>query len=82
MDTWWDITITRLDGSELRLSEQHRSPPREEGEVIERKDAAGELIRAQINSVTQHPPHKGSGLGIFQIIATEILTPKAGKAPE
>ena len=64
-----NVTITRLDRSKLKYSEQRGRAPTK-GEILERV-VDGMLIKAQVESVHHERP-KVAGVGIWTIEATEI----------
>jgi hypothetical protein len=65
----WEITITCRDGSRLRFSELRGGPPQKD-EIVGMADA-GTTIKARIDTYSEER-FKASGLGYFQVMATEI----------
>src|SRR5260370_7288072 len=51
----WEITITRRDGSRLRLSERRDYTP-EKGDIFETADT-GQIFKPRIDATHQHNPH-------------------------
>jgi len=66
----WEITITCLDGSRLRLSQLRGHAPKK-GEIIETADA-GKIIKARIDAHREERQPGGSRPPFFQVMAIEI----------
>jgi hypothetical protein len=65
----WEITITRRDGSRLRVTEQRGDPP-QKGEIFEVD--VGQILKARIDAYREERPG-GSRPPFFQVTATRNL---------
>ena len=65
----WEITITRRDGSRLRLSERRDYAPAK-GDIFETADT-GQIFKARIDAYHEENP-SGWRPPFFQVAATEL----------